>query len=179
MIDSSFPSIQNVSFEQAQELLPELVHLLRDTVDGGASVGFLPPLSAEDATQYWNTVFEDVAQHKRVLLVARADEQIVGSVQLELATKPNALHRAEVQKLFVLQNQRRRGIGKALMQAIEQVAGDYRRTLLVLDTRQGDTAERLYRTLGWQEVGVIPSYARNAEGTLDGTVFFYKTLPLL
>jgi hypothetical protein len=35
------------------------------------------------------------------------EDTIVGSVQLELASMPNALHRAEVQKLVVLRSQRR------------------------------------------------------------------------
>jgi len=47
----------------------------------------------------------------------------------------------------------------------------------VLDTRQGDNAERLYRTLGYHEAGVIPAYAQSASGTLESTVIFYKILP--
>jgi acetyltransferase len=178
MRDSLVLSIKSVSPEEEPVILPYLIHLLKDTVDNGASVGFLPPLSAEDAQQYWRTVFQEVSQGNCVLLVASDAGQIVGSVQLALVTKPNAKHRAEVQKLFVLSSQRRRGIGRALMHAIEQVARDEERTLLVLDTRQGDSAEQLYRTLGYCEAGVIPAYARSANGTLDSTVIFYKTLPL-
>jgi acetyltransferase len=169
--------VERVSPEEERDLLPHLVHLLQDTVSSGASVGFLPPLSTEDAQQYWGTVFEEVRKRTCVLLVAREVGQIVGSIQLALATKQNARHRAEVQKLFVLSSQRRKGIGRALMQAVEQAARDERRTLLVLDTRQGDSAEQLHRTLGYCEAGVIPEYARNEAGTLDSTVIFYKALP--
>ena len=62
------------------------------------------------------------------------------------------------------------------MRAVEEVVRECGRSLLVLDTRQGDVAERLYRALGYQEAGVIPLYARNAAGTLDSTVVFYKVL---
>ena len=179
MHDSLVPSIERISPEEEPIVLPHLIHLLQDAVASGASVGFLPPLSAEDAQQYWSTVFQDVVQGTCVLLVARDEGRIVGSVQLALALKPNARHRAEVQKLFVLSRQRRRGIGRALMQTVEQVARSGGRTLLVLDTRLGDSAEQLYRTLGYGEVGVIPAYARGASGTLESTVIFYKTLPLV
>jgi GNAT superfamily N-acetyltransferase len=177
MVDSSSPSVEVVRPEEERAVLPELIDLLQDTVASGASVGFLPPLREEDTHQYWSAVFREIAQRTRVLLVMRDAGRIVGSVQIALAAQPNAAHRAEVQKLFVLQSQRRRGAGRALMQAVEQVAREYERTLLVLDTRQGDAAEQLYRKLGYREAGVIPAYALSAAGTLDSTVFFYKTLP--
>lgn len=176
MHDIPIVSVERVSPEEEPSILPHLIHLLQDTVAGGASVGFLPLLSTEDAQHYWRSVFAEVAQDTCVLLVAREAGQIVGSVQLALAIKPNARHRAEVQKLFVLTSQRRQGIGRALMQAVEQAARDRQRTLLVLDTRQGDNAERLYRALGYCEAGVIPEYALSASGTLDSTVIFYKAL---
>jgi acetyltransferase len=176
MFDASFSSIAIVHPEEEKLVLPELISLLQDAVASGGSVGFLPPLSTEDAQQYWSAVFQEVALRSHILLVARDADHIVGSIQLALATKPNALHRAEVQKLFVLQSQRRRGTGRILMQAVERVACEYQRTLLVLDTLQGDTAEHLYRTLGYHEAGVIPEYARSAGGTLESTVVFYKIL---
>ncbi|GHO45640.1 GNAT family N-acetyltransferase [Ktedonospora formicarum] len=165
-----------VDSQEGEALLPELINLLQDSVNSGASVGFLPPLSEQEAHQYWLDVLQKVAQKACILLVAHDAGHVTGSVQLSLASKPNASHRAEVQKLFVLQSQRRRGIGQALMQTVEQVARTHGRMLLVLDTRQSDNAERLYRRLGYQEAGIIPAYARNAEGRLDSTVFFYKIL---
>ncbi len=176
MLNSSSPIIEIVHPETVQTRLPELIDLLQDAVTSGSSIGFLPPLSTQEAHQYWKSVFHEVEQQTCVLLVAYEAGSIIGSVQLALATKPNALHRAEVQKLFVLQKKRRHGIGQALMEAIEQVAHKHKRTLLVLDTRQGDSGERLYRRLGYQEAGVIPAYAKSATGTLDSTVLFYKIL---
>ena len=168
--------IETLLPEQGQVLLPELITLLQDAVASGASVGFLPPLSEEEAREYWISVFEDITQQKRVLLIARHSQRIVGAVQLEFATKPNARHRAEVQKLFVLQQERKRGIGRLLMEAIEATARERGSTLLVLDTRLGDNAERLYRKLHYREVGIIPLYAQNAAGTLEATIIFYKLL---
>ncbi len=168
--------IETILPEQGQLMLPALITLLQDAVASGASLGFLPPLSEEEAREYWLAVFEDVAQQQRVLLIARHAAQVAGAVQLELATKPNARHRAEVQKLFVLQQERKRGIGRLLMEGIESTAREHGRTLLVLDTRLGDNAERLYRKLCYTEAGIIPSYAQNAAGVLEATIIFYKLL---
>ena len=46
----------------------------------------------------------------------------------------------------------------------------------MLDTRQGDPAEALYASLGWVRAGVIPDYARSADGSLHATVIYYKLL---
>ena len=97
---------------------------------------------------------------------------------LELAGQPNGRHRAEVQKLFVMRRFRRRGVARSLMLALEAEAAASGRNLLVLDTRVGDPAEQLYQQVGYQRVGVIPAFARNAAGTLDATVLFYNTLSI-
>ena len=169
--------IKTLSVQEATHYLPSLILLLQDVVDSGASIGFLPPLSTDDAKRYWLDVISDLEKKSRILLVAveQADEPI-GSVQLALATKFNGLHRAEVQKLFVHQRVRRQGLGRLLMEAVEQTARDAGRSLLVLDTRMGDTAETLYRKIGYIQVGIIPQYARSADGDLHSTVFFYKNL---
>ena len=80
-------------------------------MDDGASVGFLRPLSSEVAQGYWREVIREVGEESRILLIARRVGALVGSGQLGLCTKPNALHRAEVQKLLVHTRWRRRGIG--------------------------------------------------------------------
>jgi len=163
---------------EARAAAPALVALLRDVVDAGASVGFLPPLAPSTASAYWETVAASIEDGSRVLLAARRAEDgaIVGSAQLDLATRENARHRAEVAKVMVLGAARRQGIGRALMLAAEAHARRLGRTTLVLDTRSGDPSERLYVSVGWQRAGEIPRYARSADGALDATAFYYKFL---
>jgi GNAT superfamily N-acetyltransferase len=169
-------TIEKCTHAQAQNFIEDLIALLQDGVGSGASIGFLPPLSDEEARAYWQGIIDDVAHGKRVLLVALFDGALVGSVQLELAMKPNARHRAEVQKLIVFRKARRQGIGRALMSAVEQEAQQLGRKLLVLDTLAGDAAEPLYRQQGYTEVGRIPYFASSAGGELYPTVIFYRWL---
>jgi GNAT superfamily N-acetyltransferase len=159
-----------------EDSLTELSSLLIDAVEDGASVGFLLPLSREAATAWWSTTLAEVDQGRLAVLVARDGGEIVGTVQLRLAALPNGRHRAEVAKLLVRKAWRRRGTARALMTAIESVAREAGRSLLVLDTMQGSTAEQMYRSLGWVEVGPIPDYAGWPDGTLGATVVFYKRL---
>ncbi len=152
--------------------LAQLSDLLIAVVAEGASVGFLPPLARADAERYWS----GGPGPGTVLLVAERDGQIVGTAQLHLAPQANARHRAEVAKVLVDPGARRQGIGRALMQRIEEAAREAGRTLLILDTRAGDVSNDLYRSLGYLEVGQIPRYARSADGELAATVIYYKEL---
>lgn len=170
-------TIESLAAPQARALLPDLAALLRDSVESGASVGFVLPLADDVADGYWRKVIDDVEGGVRVLLVARAGGRVVGVGQLALETRPNSAHRAEVQKLLVHTAARRQGIGRALMAAIEDEARARGRTLLVLDTRAGDPAEALYRAVGFTCAGSIPGYARSPDGsTLDATVIYYRQL---
>ncbi len=152
--------------------LAGLAELLTEVVADGASVGFLPPVSPEEARRYWSGVLEPGVH----LWIAADGGRIVGTVQLQLAMKANGSHRAEVAKLMVLPEARRRGLARRLMLAAEEKAAKLGRTLLVLDTREGDPSNLLYRSLGYVEAGRIPGYARSAGGKLDGTVIYYKVL---
>ncbi|MDQ2794881.1 MAG: GNAT family N-acetyltransferase [Bacteroidota bacterium] len=172
------PLITSLRAAEARALLPQLHELLRDAVDSRASVGFLPPLAAAEAEHYWQSVFAAIDAGHRVLLVARRPEngELLGTVQLDLATRPNSLLRAEVSKLLVHRRARRQGVARQLLEALETQARQLGRTTLVLDTRQGDGAEMLYQSMGYVFVGAIPAYFINHDGQPHATAVYYKLL---
>jgi len=153
-------------------MLEKLSELMISVVDDGASVGFLSPISKEEATQYW----KDVLQPGVTLWIAQSNGLVVGTVQLQLAMKPNASHRAEVAKLMVHPGYRRRGIAYLLMKHLENKALDKGISLLVLDTRAGDSSNKLYKSMDYKEVGRIPRYSKSSNGELDDTVIYYKEI---
>jgi ribosomal protein S18 acetylase RimI-like enzyme len=155
---------------------PALCQILVDCVRHGASVGFLDPLSEDDADAYWLRIERAVNDGRCVLIVAALDDgEVAGTVQLDVDTLPNQPHRATVSKLLVRTSARRRGLGQALMAELERVALERGRWLLTLDTATGDAA-RLYERMGWHQAGTIPDYALNPDATLTGTTFYWKRL---
>ena len=84
-------------------------------------MSFLPPLSAAEAEAYWQNVVAAIGAGHRVLLLARAPGigGLLGTVQPDLATRPNSLLRAEVSKLPVLTRARRPGLARQLRIALE------------------------------------------------------------
>ena len=152
--------------------LDDLVELLVACVAGGASLGFHAPLAPDTARAWWAGFPRDDV----ILVVTERDGRIVGTVQLHAAESENGAHRDEVAKLLVHPDWRRQGIARALMMALEEEARAARKTLLVLDTREGDPSNDPYRALGYREAGRVPGWARDAAGTLSTTVFWYKPL---
>jgi GNAT superfamily N-acetyltransferase len=168
--------IREANLDRAE--VESLTDLLIDVVEGGASVGFMLPLSREKAATFWRNAQASAARGERLLLVAEevSTGAVLGSVQVLLAMPDNQPHRADIAKMQVRRSARRRGLGATLMRAAEKAARDAGKALLVLDTVTGSDADRLYSSLGWVRVGEIPGYAMLPAGGLCGTTVFYKQL---
>ena len=165
-----------LSATQAQQLLGELTDVLQGCVADGASVGFIDAEDSEVMVRFWQQRIASITSGDSELLVARQHGRIVATVILSRSGMPNGRHRAEISKLLVHPQARRQGIARDLMQRAERRARAQGKTLLVLDTRSGDVASDLYRSLGWQVAGSIPCYAESIAGVLDATTYMYKVL---
>jgi ribosomal protein S18 acetylase RimI-like enzyme len=171
-------SIATLSAEEMGARLEGLGALLLACVLDGASIGFVLPFGREESEAFWlKKVLPGVQDGTRVLVVAEQDGRIVGSAQLGCDTPGNQPHRADVSKVLVHPDFRRRGIARTLMAEIERHASERGRSLLTLDTRTGDNAEPLYLSMGYRTVGVIPGYCLDVEmRRLDSTTVMYKAL---
>jgi GNAT superfamily N-acetyltransferase len=156
--------------------LEGLGSLLKDAVDGGASVNFLAGATPGETRRWWADRADSVAAGTVTVFVARDDGRIVGSTLLERSSNPNSPHRAEIGKVIVHRSLRRQGLGRALMQAAEEHARAEGRWMLILDTVTGSPAAALYESLGWQMVGTIPDYALNTRGEPEAATYYYKDL---
>lgn len=169
-------AIHEVSAGEYPAMIADLGAILHESVLAGASVGFVLPFAIEEAESFFRSLEPALASGSRRLLVARREGHIVGTIQLVFTAMPNGSHRAEVAKLLVAPGARRQGIGQALMAAVEALARAKGLTLLHLDTRSEDDGERLYRRLGYEVSGRIPTYCRSIDGVLEATTIMYKIL---
>ncbi len=130
--------------------------------------------SPEVARSFWKRVTTDVAANQCILLAAWADAELVGTAMLTFSSRQNQPHCADVRKLLVHPDARRRGIARALMLRLEQEAHSVGRTLLTASCPANDPTESLYRSLGWQEAGRIPRHILNSDGTFSDTLVFWR-----
>ncbi|MGO2285082.1 GNAT family N-acetyltransferase [Pseudomonas lundensis] len=173
-----------MSHEQVLQVTPHtfndyregLITLLVDAVHHGASVGFMSDLDVPQASAYFCEVLSQLEHGSLLLWVLVEDQRVLASVQLALCQKANGLNRAEVQKLLVLNEARRRGLGQVLIQALEHGARQHKRGLLHLDTEAGSPAENFYSALSYTRVGELPNYCRSPDGHYSPTAIYFKTL---
>ncbi|EKN44029.1 MULTISPECIES: GNAT family N-acetyltransferase [Pseudomonas syringae group] len=170
--------LRRVTAESFAHYRQGLAQLLLDTVHDGASVGFMADLTLEQALRWCDGLRADVASGDLLLWVVVDNERLQASAQLALCQKPNGLNRAEVQKLMVSPAARGHGLGRQLMEAVEQAAVKLKRGLLHLDTEAGSTAEAFYRSMAYTRVGELPDYCATPDGRYRPTAIYFKTLGL-
>lgn len=102
---------------------------------------------------------EEVGPGRGAFLLARYDGEVVGCGALRIL-EPGT---AELKRMFALPSARRRGIGRAILQALEDEARRLGVTRLVLETgiRQPE-AIALYRTRGFAEIPPFGEYVLSA-----------------
>ena len=150
--------------------------LLHHCVEAGAPVGFMWPFSIAEARRYFEELTPAVNAGKRIVMVAELEGRIVGAMQLDLDLPPSQSHRAGGRKLLVHASARHRGIGTALMYAMENEARKAGRTLVDFVALAGGGPERLYLSIGYKIAGVIPDCDHLPDGTLCSASVLYKHL---
>lgn len=168
--------VRRLEAAAARDAIGDLANVLADAVEGGDSVSFMDGFGDDDARAFYESLLPELEHGTRVLLAAYDDGVLVGTVQFVHAWPPNSQHRAEVAKLLVHRRARGKGVGRALMERLEEEARADGKNLLILDTVSERAAERLYERLGWTRLGAVPDYARDPDGSFCDATFFYKHL---
>lgn len=162
----------------APAIVETLSEILIEVVTGGGSVGFMHPLSAIEAREFWTGALAAAGRDERIVLGAWRGGSLVGTVTLLLDFPPNQPHRAEIGKMMTRPSQRGRGVATALLRAAEILAAANRRSLLVLDTATDDGAAGLYEKMGFTLAGEVPDFALKPLGGLTGTLIYWKRIRL-
>ncbi|WP_282152178.1 GNAT family N-acetyltransferase [Ruegeria atlantica] len=172
------PNVFRLTPTDIDNNLTDLCRTLVDSVADGAAISFMMPLDHDSAARFWtDDVKPAIETGARHLFGAFYQRRMIGTVQLLLAMPPNQPHRAEISKMIVHPDARRRGLGKALMQEALKSAQEAGKTLITLDTRTGDVSESLYRSVGFKPAGVIPDFAFDPDGkSRHATTYMYRYL---
>lgn len=101
-----------------------------------------------------NSIRQELENELSFWLVAEEDGEVVGYVGSQ-----TVLGESDVMNLAVSPNRRRRGIAKALMQALETHLAHAGSEKLTLEVRaSNEAAIALYTRLGFRQIGIRPNY---------------------
>ena len=154
----------------------ELGRLLLDAHEAGMALGLAGPLTVAHARDVWLETAEKLEPARRVLLVAREDGAVVGTVQIVRAESENGQHRAEIQRLAVRADRRGSGLGRALLEAAVERSRGLGLRLLWLTTHEDTGSDRFYAAVGWTRLGAMPLYTARPDGTLAGGAIYYELI---
>ncbi|MBA3734783.1 MAG: GNAT family N-acetyltransferase [Actinobacteria bacterium] len=140
------------------------------------ALGALDTMGLASLERWYREVVASLDDAARIVLVGEDGGEIVAMGQLVSSGATNADHRAEVQRVGVASRARGRGIGRQLMQALEDAAREQQLGLLWLTTHDGTEACAFYEAIGYTKLGVMPDYSRRPDGTLWPGAFYFKVL---
>jgi GNAT superfamily N-acetyltransferase len=159
----------SMEFEYAKPLTGTHVQKL----DAAAAVSALPRLSRLAAAP-WKSIASQAATGAAILLAAWHEGTLIGTAVLKTPTTQP--HRAALHILLVAPETQRQGIGRALLRATEAAAKSAGRELLTVTTGSNGGGARLLLAESWQQLGIIPDWSRNPDGTRQAATFFWKRI---
>ncbi|KAL7929966.1 acyl-CoA N-acyltransferase [Trichoderma chlorosporum] len=173
---------------QHNHLIPAIIQIHIDCIQSdGALLRFHPPFTPEKLQRmesFWNERFSQISTGRRIILIALISSDgkdpgdVAGIIELGMTEADTGPFRGDVEMLMVSPNYRRRGLANKLISELEGIAKEKKRTLLLLSTDIGSTAEKyVYPRLGYVLMGTIPGYGISPlDGSLKDGAFFYKQL---
>jgi predicted N-acetyltransferase YhbS len=157
-----------VSFTLDPELTPalrsEIVSLWARVSNAGGAVGFVPPVAEDDVRPEMDKYVAAIAQGRTRLLVATEDGRVVGTAFFSFNTHRLMRHWCWLYTVMVDPSCQGRGFGAELMREVERTGRGMGLEGLRLGCRGGAGLERFYASVGYKEVGRVPSAIRVAPG---------------
>ncbi|KAI1608158.1 acyl-CoA N-acyltransferase [Exophiala viscosa] len=199
------PGIHTIttSTTQLTTITSGMVHLHASCIlYDGTLATFLPPLNYDTLYEWWEEQVKEIELGRRHIIVSVSEVsertghlqapwhgesidwpilerglEVSGVVMLATPFSQTGPFRATVEKLLVSPLHRRRGVARALMTKLEDVALQNGRWNLMLDTIVGTEAEGVYPKLGYTRFGVVEEYGYSPrDGSLVDEVWFWKDL---
>ncbi|MFI3039400.1 GNAT family N-acetyltransferase [Atlantibacter hermannii] len=154
----------------------ELSTVLLDAQASGNLSGFSSSLNQEAAESTFYRLRDAISKHETLIWIARDESGVVGYARLDLCADTDGHNRAEIKGLMVHRRARRKGVGKLLIQTLEEAALRTRRGLLFLDVQAGTAGEAFWRAVGYRCLGELPDYVSSSDGYCRPAVIYYKRL---
>jgi GNAT superfamily N-acetyltransferase len=151
--------------ELTGELEERIVSVWTDVSNAGGTVGFVPPVTAEDVRPFARAHFDRISAGRTSLLAA-VDHRglLVGTAFFAVNTHRLMRHWCTLRTVMIHPDLQGRGHGTDLLRAAERHARTMGIEALKVTVRSGHGLERFYGSVGYKEVGRVPAAIRVGPG---------------
>lgn len=159
-----------LTFELDPPVGPELrdgvIGLWVDVSNAGGSVGFVPPVDAEDVRPEWLKHLTAISDGRTRLLVGYDEDGAVAATAfLSFNTHRLMKHWVWLYTVMVHPRHQGKGYGRELLAAAEEAGAGFEGIEAIrLTCRGGEGLDRFYASCGYKEVGRVPGAIRVAPG---------------
>ena len=118
-----------------------------------------------------------IAAERELMLIAEVDGEIAGcSALMEIDSRPRFVHRCGL-AIALYKKYWGRGIGRAMMETLLNVAKDQGYEQAELEVMEGnERAKALYESLGFVQYGILPNNMKYKDGTYADSYWMMKKL---
>ena len=156
-------------------LAAELLDLWVRVVNAGGTVGFVPPVTAEDVQLTAHQAFARTSAGLQDLAVAFEGDRVVGMGFLDHGEPPLAAHLGTVRRLMRTPELHGTGVGAVVLAALEQAALRHGLGRVTVEVRGGRGKEWWYEARGYTVDAALPDRVR-ADGKPVEVVHMSKSL---
>ena len=158
------------------ELRERLIQIWIDVGNTGGAVGVPIPTTRGVVEPMLERALARVRQGDDYLLVAYDGDEVAGFGFLDRGRGPLFRHWATIKRLQVRPDRQGRGVGAAMIRAIDRFAADLGLEQIHLTVRGGTGTERFYERFGYEIVAVIPKIIRVAPGDDRDELYLIRRL---
>ena len=154
--------------------LAQILSLMNIVLAREDTIGFSKPLSVVEGRAVVQVVVSAVeGGKKRIMLLRAADDGLViGHLLLTPSTLPNCHHIGEVSRVFVHPDFRGISAIRMGMISLLKKCDTLGIEVLKLDVRANTRIHKLWRSLGFLEIGIMEDYARVNGESLPGCYMY-------
>jgi RimJ/RimL family protein N-acetyltransferase len=137
--------------------LDALLAFINELVDEQAQIIRTTKPSRDEEAEWLGGRLAAIEKGNLVALVAEVNGRLIANSEVEQRTQFPEMSHVGVLGIAILKDARGVGLGTALMESLIQLARQMKLKIVILDTFATNTiAQRLYRKIGFVEVGKIP-----------------------
>jgi ribosomal protein S18 acetylase RimI-like enzyme len=155
--------------EVSEEIITQYMNLTNKVIKGVHSIGFINGLDSTSSKDFLQSI-----KARSAVLFVYEKNKLIASGYLENSGYLTTQHYGKISKVMVDPEYQGKGIGKVIMEKLEEKAKELGYTHIFVSTWDVDYIIKFYKKCGYKQVGIIPEFVKYKGKYHDSHNFFKK-----